>query len=75
MSAPSWLGRRTTSRSPNVDSCPTLPADEQLAIHWKQRLAVTAAGIGVLGATGAGLGKAIAAIRRQGTSLNWEERT
>jgi Type I phosphodiesterase / nucleotide pyrophosphatase len=51
----------------------SLPADEQPAIHWKQRLAVTAAGIGVLGATGAGLGKAIAAIRRQGTSLTWEE--
>jgi hypothetical protein len=50
-----------------------VPADEQPVIHWKRRLAVTAAGIGALGATGAGLGKAIAAVRRQGTTLSWEE--
>ncbi|HEX8919315.1 MAG TPA: alkaline phosphatase family protein, partial [Chloroflexota bacterium] len=51
----------------------SVPADEQPAIHWKRRLAVTAAGLGVLGATGAGLGKAIAAVRRQETNLNWDE--
>ncbi|MBV9281736.1 MAG: alkaline phosphatase family protein [Chloroflexi bacterium] len=50
-----------------------IPADEQPPIHWKRRLAVTAAGIGVLGATGAGLSKVIAAVRRQGSSLSWEE--
>lgn len=50
-----------------------VPADEQPVIHWKRRLAVTAAGIGILGGTGAGLGKAIAAIRRQGSNLTWEE--
>ena len=51
----------------------TVPADEQPVIHWKRRLAVTAAGIGVLGGTGAGLAKAVAAVRRQGTTLSWEE--
>ncbi len=50
-----------------------VPDSEQPVIHWKQRLAVTAAGIGVLGATGAGLAKAIAAVRRQGTKLSWED--
>jgi hypothetical protein len=50
-----------------------VPADEQPAIHWKRRLAVTAAAIGVLGGTGAGLAKAVAAVRRQGTKLSWEE--
>jgi hypothetical protein len=50
-----------------------VPADEQPVIHWKRRLAVTAAGVGVLGATGAGLAKAVAAVRRQGSSLSWEE--
>jgi arylsulfatase A-like enzyme len=51
----------------------TVPADEQPAVHWKRRLAVTAAGIGVLGGTGAGLAKAVAAVRRQGSNLSWEE--
>lgn len=51
----------------------SVPADEQSVIHWKQRLAVTAAGIGVLGATGAGLAKAFAAVRHQGTKLTWDE--
>jgi predicted AlkP superfamily pyrophosphatase or phosphodiesterase len=51
----------------------TIPADEQAPIHWKRRLAVTAAAIGVLGGTGAGLAKAIAAVRRQGSRLSWEE--
>jgi Type I phosphodiesterase / nucleotide pyrophosphatase len=51
----------------------SVPADEQAVIHWKQRLAVTAAGIAVLGGTGAGLAKAIAAVRRQGTKLSWED--
>jgi hypothetical protein len=51
----------------------TVPADEQPVIHWKRRLAVTAAGIGALGATGAGLAKAIGAVRSQGSSLSWEE--
>jgi predicted AlkP superfamily pyrophosphatase or phosphodiesterase len=50
-----------------------LPADEQPVIHWKQRLAATAAGIAVLGGAGVGLAKAVAAVRRQGTSLSWEE--
>jgi predicted AlkP superfamily pyrophosphatase or phosphodiesterase len=50
-----------------------VPADEQPVIHWKRRLAVTAAGIGVAGGAGAGLAKAIAAVRRQGSNLSWEE--
>jgi predicted AlkP superfamily pyrophosphatase or phosphodiesterase len=50
----------------------TIPADEQPPIHWKRRLAVTAAGIGVLGGTGAGLAKAIRAVRRQGSKFAWE---
>jgi arylsulfatase A-like enzyme len=51
----------------------TIPADEQPPDHWKRRLAVTAAGIGVLGATGAGVKKAVAAVRRQGTNLHWDD--
>jgi predicted AlkP superfamily pyrophosphatase or phosphodiesterase len=50
-----------------------IPADEQPVIHWKRRLAVTAAGIGALGVTGGGLAKAVSAVRRQGTNLSWEE--
>jgi hypothetical protein len=50
-----------------------VPADEQPVIHWKRRLAVTAAGIGVLAATGGAMAKAVAAVRRQGTRLSWEE--
>ncbi len=51
----------------------TVPADEQPPIHWKRRLAVTAAGVGVLGGASAGLAKAVAAVRRQESDLNWEE--
>jgi predicted AlkP superfamily pyrophosphatase or phosphodiesterase len=51
----------------------TIPADEQPVIHWKRRLAVTAAGVGALGVTAGGLAKAIGAVREQGTKLNWEE--
>ncbi|HLJ67718.1 MAG TPA: alkaline phosphatase family protein [Chloroflexota bacterium] len=51
----------------------TIPADEQPPIHWMRRLAVTAAGVGVLGGTGAGLAKAVAAVRRQASRLEWED--
>jgi arylsulfatase A-like enzyme len=50
-----------------------IPADEQPPIHWKRRLAVTAAAIGVLGGTGAGLAKAVSAVRRQGSKFAWED--
>lgn len=47
-----------------------IPADE-IIIHWKRRLAVTAAGIAVLLATGAFLVWAVKEVRRQGKGLNW----
>lgn len=51
----------------------TIPADELPIDHWKRKLAVTAAGIGVMGVTGAGLAKAISAVRKQGTGLDWRD--
>ena len=48
-----------------------IPSDEKLPIHWKQRIAVTIAGVLVLIATAIGLGWAIATVRRQGTGLTW----
>lgn len=51
----------------------TIPADEFPVDHWKRKWAVTIAGIGVLGATGAGLAKAVSVIRQQGTGLEWKE--
>jgi hypothetical protein len=50
-----------------------IPADEYPVIHWKRRWAVTIAGLGVLGGTGAALAKAVATVRRQGTGLEWRE--
>lgn len=53
---------------PNV-----IPADEQPYIHWKRRLAVTAACITTLGATGGALAKIIPKVRKDGSTLKWEE--
>jgi predicted AlkP superfamily pyrophosphatase or phosphodiesterase len=53
---------------PNV-----IPADEQPVVHWKRRLAVTAACITTLGATGGALAKIIPKIRKDGSTLHWEE--
>jgi hypothetical protein len=53
---------------PNV-----IPADEQPVIHWKRRLAITAACITTLGATGGALAKIIPNVRKDGSTLNWEE--
>jgi hypothetical protein len=47
-----------------------VPANE-IVIHWKRRLAVTAAGAFVLLVTMVGLGWAILEVRRQGTGLSW----
>jgi predicted AlkP superfamily pyrophosphatase or phosphodiesterase len=52
-----------------------IPADEAPVVHWKRRLAVTIAGVAVLGGTGVGVGVATKAVRKQGggTKLQWEE--
>ena len=50
----------------------TIPADE-IIIHWKRRLAVTAVGVAVLMGTGAFLVWAIKEVRRQGTGLAWTD--
>lgn len=51
----------------------TIPADEMPVLHWKKALAVTAAGIGVLAATGAGAAVAAKEVRRAGTKLTWDD--
>ncbi|MGH2443084.1 MAG: alkaline phosphatase family protein [Chloroflexota bacterium] len=49
-----------------------IPADE-IIIHWKRRLAVTAVGAAVLVGTGAALVWAVKVVRRQGTGLKWTD--
>ena len=49
-----------------------IPADE-IIIHWKRRLAVTAVVIAVLLGTGASLTWAIREVRSQGTGLTWTQ--
>jgi len=53
---------------PNV-----ITGDELPIIHWKRRWAVTAACVTTLGATGGALVKAIRKVRREGSTLTWDE--
>jgi predicted AlkP superfamily pyrophosphatase or phosphodiesterase len=48
-----------------------IPADEAPVVHWKRRLAVTAAGVVVLLGTIIGLAWAITEVKRQGTGLTF----
>lgn len=48
----------------------TIPSDEVI-IHWKRRLAVTAVGILVLIGTAIFVGWAVIEVRRQGSGLQW----